>query len=155
MILGFTPEVLDDGRISLKIATEVSELSDATSGALNTRAAETTIELPSGGAMMLAGLIKDTTQQTITGTPGLKDLPVLGTLFRSRNFIAGQTELAVIVTPYLVNAVAENQLATPADRLGAPSDRQQILFGRLNRIYGTAGKYPNGVYHGSVGYIIE
>lgn len=153
--LGFTPSVLSEGRISLKIATEVSELSDATSGALNTRAAETTIELPSGGAMMLAGLIKDTTQQTISGTPGLKDLPVLGTLFRSRNYISGQTELAVIVTPYLVNPVAEHELATPADRLNSPTDRQQILFGRLNRVYGTAGKNPNGVYHGNVGYIIE
>ena len=153
--LGFTPSVLSEGRISLKIATEVSELSDATSGALNTRAAETTIELPSGGAMMLAGLIKDTTQQTISGTPGLKDLPILGTLFRSRNYISGQTELAVIVTPYLVNPVAEHELATPADRLNSPTDRQQILFGRLNRVYGTAGKNPNGVYHGNVGYIIE
>ena len=153
--LGFTPSVLTEGRISLKIATEVSELSDATSGALNTRAAETTIELPSGGAMMLAGLIKDTTQQTITGTPGLKDLPVLGTLFRSRNFISGQTELAVIVTPYLVNPVHESQLATPADRFNPPTDRQQILFGRLNRVYGTAGNNPSGVYHGNVGFIIE
>ena len=153
--LGFTPSVLNEGRISLKIATEVSELSDAALGSLNTRAAETTVELPSGGAMMLAGLIKDTQSQKITGTPGLKDLPVLGTLFRSRDFVSGQTELAVIVTPYLVNPVAEKDLATPADRLGTPTDRQTVLFGRLNKVYGTAGKKPNGVYHGNVGYIIE
>lgn len=153
--LGFTPAVLNEGRISLKIATEVSELADAALGSLNTRAAETTVELPSGGAMMLAGLIKDTQTQKITGTPGLKDLPVLGTLFRSRDFISGQTELAVIVTPYLVNAVGEKDLATPADRLAAPTDRQAILFGRLNKVYGTAGKKPDGVYHGNIGYIIE
>ena len=108
-----------------------------------------------GGAMMLAGLIKDTQSQKITGTPGLKDLPVLGTLFRSRDFVSGQTELAVIVTPYLVNPVAEKDLATPADRLGTPTDRQTVPFGRLNKVYGTAGKKPNGVYHGNVGYIIE
>ena len=153
--LGFTPMVLSEGRIELKIATEVSELSDSVSGALNTRAADTTIELPSGGAMMLAGLIKDTTSQQISGTPGLKDLPVLGALFRSRNYTSGQTELAVLVTPYIVKPVAERDLATPADRLASPSDPDQILWGKLNRVYGTAHKSPNGVYHGQVGYIIE
>lgn len=153
--LGFTPTVLNEGRISLKIATEVSELSGVAAGALNTRAAETTIELPSGGAMMLAGLIKDSTAQSIKGTPGLKDLPVLGSLFRSREYISGQTELAVIVVPFLVKPVAENELATPADRLGTPTDRQAILLGRLNKVYGAPGKKPNGVYHGNVGYIIE
>jgi pilus assembly protein CpaC len=153
--LGFTPSVLSEGRISLKIATEVSELDDVTTGALKTRAAETTIELPSGGAMMLAGLIKEETVQDITGTPGLMNLPILGTLFRSRNFTSGQTELAVIVVPYIVNPVAEKQLASPDDRLANPSDGGQIFWGKLNRIYGTAGNHPNGVYHGNVGYIIE
>lgn len=153
--LGFTPMVLSEGRIELKIATEVSELSDSVSGALNTRAADTTIELPSGGSMMLAGLIKDTTSQQISGTPGLKNLPVLGALFRSRNYTSGQTELAVLVTPYIVKPVAERDLATPADRLASPSDLDQILWGKLNRVYGTAQKHPNGVYHGQVGYIIE
>jgi pilus assembly protein CpaC len=153
--LGFTPTVLSEGRISLKIATEVSELDDVTTGALKTRAAETTIELPSGGAMMLAGLIKEDQSSNITGTPGLMDLPILGTLFRSRNFTSGQTELAVIVVPYIVNPVAEKQLASPDDRLAPPSDGGQIFWGKLNRMYGTAGNHPNGVYHGSVGYIIE
>jgi pilus assembly protein CpaC len=153
--LGFTPTVLSEGRISLKIATEVSELDDVTTGALKTRAAETTIELPSGGAMMLAGLIKEDTAQDITGTPGLMNLPILGTLFRSRNFTSGQTELAVIVVPYIVGPVAEKQLASPDDRLANPSDGGQIFWGKLNRMYGTAGNHPNGVYHGKVGYIIE
>lgn len=153
--LGFTPMVLGEGRIELKIATEVSELADSVTGALNTRAADTTLELPSGGSMMLAGLIKDTTSQQISGTPGLKDLPVLGALFRSRNYTSGQTELAVLVTPYIVKPVAEKDLATPADRLASPSDPDQILWGKLNRVYGTANKHPIGVYHGQVGYIIE
>ena len=156
--LGFTPVVLSEGRINLKISTEVSEISSVKVGgfpALDTRSAETVIELPSGGSMMLAGLIKDTTRQLVDGTPGLKKLPVLGALFRSRDYTQNQTELVVIVTPYLVGSVAERQLATPIDRFNTPTDRQTILFGRLNKVYGTAGQNPDGVYHGNVGFIVE
>ncbi len=157
--LGFTPKVLSEGRIELKIATSVSELdaanSTANSRALSTRTAETTVELPSGGSMMLAGLIKDVSANAVKGTPGLKNVPVLGALFRSRDFLTQQTEMVVIVTPYIVNPVAEKKLATPADGYNDASDTQSILFGRLNKVYGTPGKHQNGVYHGSVGYIIE
>jgi pilus assembly protein CpaC len=157
--LNFTPVVLDQGRISLRIATEVSELSNtiAVNGVpgFTSRSAETTIELPSGGSMMLAGLIKDSMRQSIDGTPGLKDLPVLGSLFRSRNYTANETELVVIVTPYLVGPAHESQLATPADNFNVPTDRQTILFGRLNKVYGTPGKHPDGVYHGNIGFIVE
>jgi pilus assembly protein CpaC len=156
--LGFTPVVLTEGRINLKVSTEVSEIAALTVGGyptLDTRSAETVIELPSGGSMMLAGLIKDTTRQLVDGTPGLKGLPVLGALFRSRDYTSNQTELVVIVTPYLVGSVAEEQLVTPDDRLNTPTDRQTILFGRLNKVYGTAGKHPDGVYHGNVGFIVE
>ena len=116
--LGFTPVVLSEGRINLKISTEVSEIAALTIGGfptLDTRSAETVIELPSGGSMMLAGLIKDTTRQLVDGTPGLKKLPVLGALFRSRDYTSNQTELVVIVTPYIVGSVAERELATPAE----------------------------------------
>ncbi|MEP7172102.1 MAG: type II and III secretion system protein family protein [Aestuariivirga sp.] len=156
--LGFTPVVLSEGRINLKISTEVSELSSRAIGnlpILDTRSTETVIELPSGGSMMLAGLIKDTTRQLVDGTPGLKKLPVLGALFRSRDYKHNQTELVVIVTPYLVGSVAERQLSTPVDRLNTPTDRQTILLGRLNKVYGTAGQNPDGVYHGNVGFIVE
>jgi pilus assembly protein CpaC len=153
--LGFTPEVLSEGRISLKINTEVSELSDSTTGALNTRSADTTIELPSGGSMMLAGLIKDVSDQQIRGTPGLKNLPVLGALFRSRSYASNQTELVVIVTPYIVHPVAEKELMTPGDRFNVATDRQAIIFGRLNQVYGAPGRKPQGIYHGNIGYIIE
>lgn len=157
--LQFTPVVLDQGRISLKIATEVSELNAANGvgdvPGFSSRSAETTIELPSGGSMMLAGLIKDSMRQEIEGTPGLKDLPVLGSLFRSRDYVANETELVVIVTPYIVSPVHESQLATPADGLNTPTDRQTILFGRLNKVYGTPGKYPEGVYHGNIGFIVQ
>ncbi len=156
--LNFTPLVLSEGRINLKIATEVSEISSVKVGgfpALDTRSAETVLELPSGGSMMLAGLIKDTTRQLVDGTPGLKKLPVLGALFRSRDYTSNQTELVVIVTPYLVGSVAEKQLSTPTDNFNLATDRQTILLGRLNKVYGTAAKNPDGVYHGNVGFIVE
>ncbi len=157
--LNFTPVVLDRGRISLKIATEVSELAAATCVAgvvcFTSRDAETTVELPSGGSMMLAGLIKDTMRQAVAGTPGLKDLPVLGALFRSRDYAADETELVIIVTPYIVSPLHESQLATPADNFNTPTDRQTILFGRLNKVYGTPGKHPDGVYHGNIGFIVQ
>ena len=155
--LNFTPVVLSEGRINLKIQTDVSDLGNVVSGqqTFDTRSAETVIELPSGGSMMLAGLIKDKTRQAVDGTPGLKKLPVLGALFRSRDFVHNETELVVIVTPYLVGSVAEKQLATPGDRFNTPTDRQTILLGRLNKVYGTAGQNPDGVYHGNVGFIVE
>jgi len=168
--LGFTPLVMSEGRISLKISTEVSDISNdfaVTVGgprpedpqlvvpSLNVRRAETTVELPSGGSISMAGLIKDTARSEITGTPGLKDLPILGALFRSRDFQQNQSELVVIVTPYVVNPVHEQQLALPTDGLALSTDRQAILFGRLNRTYGRPGKRPDGVYHGNVGYIVD
>lgn len=161
--LGFTPLVMSEGRISLKISTEVSEISkdvsitlqNITIPGLSVRRAETTVELPSGGSIAMAGLIKDSARADITGTPGLKDLPILGVLFRSRDFQQNQTELVVIVTPYIVNPVNEQQLAMPTDNLANATDTQGIFFGRLNRVYGAAGKKPDGVYHGNVGYIVE
>lgn len=161
--LGFTPLVMSEGRISLKISTEVSEISndhmvqlqDFTIPGLSVRRAETTVELPSGGSLAMAGLIKDAARADITGTPWLKDVPVLGALFRSRDFQQNQTELVVIVTPYVVNPVNEQKLAMPTDGLGNASDRQGVLFGRLNKIYGAPGRAPDGVYHGNVGYIVD
>jgi pilus assembly protein CpaC len=163
--LGFTPVVLSEGRISMRINTEVSELApenslaipgtDFTVPGLKVRRAETTVELPSGGSMIMAGLIQDSIKQHINGTPGLKSLPILGALFRSRDFQADETELVVIVTPYVVNPVNEKQLVTPFERYNTPTDRQTILFGRLNKIYGVGGGGPKGTYHGNVGYIVE
>ncbi len=158
--LGFSPVVLSEGRISLRISTEVSEPSqeNAVDGnpSLKVRRADTTVELPSGGSMVLAGLIQQKTSQDINGLPGLKDLPVLGALFRSRDFQSNQSELVVIVTPYIVSPVNEKQLTTPIDRLNVATDRQTILFGRLNKVYGVAGDAPKGViYHGNVGFIVE
>jgi pilus assembly protein CpaC len=166
--LGFTPVVLSEGRISLSIETEVSDIDNQNGVSVGTgtgeslavpglrvRRATTTIELPSGGSMMLAGLINDATRQNIDGTPGLKSVPVLGALFRSRDYIQNQTELVVIVTPYVVDPTSQKQLATPLDRLNMATDSQTILLGRLNKMYGAPGNFPNGVYHGQVGFIVE
>ena len=145
--LNFTPVVLAEGRISLKVMTEVSELStegpcsshhesDLTIPSLRTRRADTTVEIPSGGSLAMAGMIQEQTKQQINGMPGLMQLPVLGTLFKSRDFINRQTELVVIVTPYIVRAVARRNLSRPDDGFADASDPATILLGRLNRIYG-------------------
>ena len=158
--LDFTPVVLSDGRINLKIHTSVSELNNILSGTqnvpgLNKREAETVLEMPDGGSMMLAGLIRETTRQNASGTPGLKKLPVLGTLFRSRDFIANETELVVIVTPHIVRSVAQQQLTTPEENFTPSTERQALFLGRLNKKYSNSGKVPQGTYNGNVGFIVE
>jgi pilus assembly protein CpaC len=161
--VSFTPVVLSEGRISLKIESEVSELTnvgavvlDSTSiPALKKRQANSTVELPSGGSIALAGLISDDVRQNIDGFPGLKDVPVLGTLFRSRDFIKRETELVVIVTPYLVKPVAPKSLARPLDGLAEATDRKANFMGHLNRIYGTERIAPAGDLKGDYGFIVE
>jgi pilus assembly protein CpaC len=153
----FTPTVISEDRINLKIKTDVSELSNIATievPAINRRASETTLELPSGGSMMIAGLIKETTRQNINGTPGLKKLPILGTLFRSRDFIANETELVIIVTPVLVRPTTQAKLTSPDKGFIPANDKQGMFFGRLNRVYGN-GEAPQGSYNGNVGFIVE
>jgi pilus assembly protein CpaC len=155
--LAFTPTVLSGQRIGLNVRTEVSEIADKVLGnpVLDTRNAQTSIEVPSGGSVMLAGLIRDVSRQKLQGTPGIKSVPILGALFSSRDYQRNQTELVVIVTPYLVKAVQEKQLATPLDGYNQPTDLQQIFLGRLNRVYGVPGETVPGTYHGKVGHIID
>lgn len=141
--LAFTPVVLSPGRISLKLSTEVSEIttdgSIITNGisvpALQVRRAETTVEMPSGSALVMAGLIQERTRQVLEGTPGAKDLPVLGTLFRSRDFANNETELVIIVTPYLVKPTSPDKIRTPADGFANADDISTIFRGRLNQAY--------------------
>jgi pilus assembly protein CpaC len=164
--LNFTPVVLTEGRISLRVMTEVSEVSteNALSGgqggttipSIKTRRAETTLEIPSGGSMAMAGLIQDQTKQAINGLPGLSTLPVLGALFRSRDFQNNQTELMVIVTPYIVRAVAQKDLSRPDDGFAAAADPQADLLGSINRIYGVPGRTePAKNYRGTYGFITD
>src|SRR5262249_46646750 len=164
--LNFTPVVLTEGRISLRVMTEVSEVSPEnalTGGAggttipsIKTRRAETTLEIPSGGSMAMAGLIQQQTKQAINGLPGLDQIPVLGQLFRSQDYVNNETELMVLVTPYVVRAVAQKELSRPDDGFAPASDAQSALLGRINRIYGVAGRVePVGSYQGSFGFIID
>lgn len=142
--VAFTPVVLSEGRISLKIETEVSELSDVGAVVLNSisipalkkRQAKSTVELPSGGTLALAGLLSDDTRKNIDGFPGLKDVPVLGTLFRSNDFIKRETELVLLVTPYMVKPASRQRFARPDDGLAPAPDRKFNFYGHLNRIYG-------------------
>jgi pilus assembly protein CpaC len=159
--LTFTPVVLSEGRISLKVLTEVSELSSdggvtvqgTTVPSLKVRRTDTTVEIPSGGSLAMAGLIQEQTKQQISGLPGLTQVPVLGALFKSRDFVNHQTELAIIVTPYIVRAVAQKNLSRPDDGFADPSDPSAVLLSRLNRIYGIPGRVdPNQVYHGNPGF---
>lgn len=136
--LAFTPVVLANGRISMRVRPEVSELSDRGAvvingfsvPALTTRRAETTVELGSGQSFMIAGLLQNSHNSTVDRTPGLGDVPVLGALFRSNRYRRSETELVIVVTPYLVQPVSANQIALPTDGYRSPSDIERILLGR-------------------------
>ncbi len=161
--VAFTPIVMSEGRISLKIETEVSELStegavtlqNLTIPALRKRQARSTVELPSGGSIAMAGLISDRVRQNIDGFPGLKDLPVLGTLFRSRDFIKEETELVIVVTPYLVRPTSRQNLSLPQDGLAEASDLRANFLGQLNRVYGRNTAQPTGDLKGDYGFIVD
>ncbi|MCS6627555.1 type II and III secretion system protein family protein [Roseibacterium beibuensis] len=170
--LAVRPIVLSPGRISLQLSTEVSELTSLgafTLGGgqggtalvipgLNVRRASNTVELPSGGSLMIAGLLREDTRQNIDQLPALGDLPVLGALFRSRDYLSGETELVIIVEAYIVSPTSPGRMQTPADGLRIANDAQTILFGQLNQHYGrsnvAAGAADAG-WSGPVGYVIE
>jgi pilus assembly protein CpaC len=169
--LAFTPVVVSGGRISLKISTEVSELTTQgaftlggsggsatalTIPALTVRRAETSVELPSGGTMMIAGLIQQTTKENLDSLPGVASVPVLGSLFRSRDFISGDTEMVVLVTAYLVDPNAPAAFQTPADGLRFANDAETILFGKLNKtVNAPPGANTGRTWQGPIGYVIE
>ena len=168
--LTFTPIVLTEGRISLKVLTEASDISNenaitlsvpgtqqtVTVPSIRVRRADTTVEIPSGGSLAMAGMIQESTKQAINGMPGITQVPVLGALFRSRDYATRQTELMVIVTPYITRAVASKDLARPDDGFADASDPSSVLLGRLNRIYGVPGTIdPRRMYRGNYGFIID
>lgn len=156
--LSFTPVVMSGGNISLKVSTEVSELTSdgaistgdtpirnqdgtttvirgITIPALQVRRAETTVEMSSGSSIVMAGLIQERTRHAVEGVPGVMNTPVIGSLFRSRDFINNETELVIIVTPYLVRPTSPENLRTPADGFQNPSEGESLLTGRLNHLY--------------------
>jgi pilus assembly protein CpaC len=154
--LGFTPTVLSSGRISLRIQTKVSEPTTATGGAeYRRRDAETVVELPSGGSIALAGLIRDDVQQSMNGTPVASKVPILGALFRQKSIERNETELVIIATPYLVKPVNRNALARPDDNFNPASDAASVFLGQVNQIYGRKSDLPAQRYEGSVGFIYK
>ncbi len=214
--LGFTPLVLDKGRINVKVSTEVSEISslnnfslggstttipgtppppdelipidtdgdgnpdsvfnvteaagellqgtDATTFAttgltvpsLTVRRAKTTVELPSGGSLVMAGLLQENMRQSIQGVPYLKDIAVLGQLFRSRDYANSETELVIVVTPYLVDPTHESKLSDPAKGFVSASDMQTILLGNLAATYGLSGAgVEEKTLQGPMGFILD
>jgi pilus assembly protein CpaC len=162
VMLNFTPTVLSEGRISMSISTEVTEIEAENSfrlgltnaPAFRTRKAFTTIELPSGGSLVTAGLIQQVSKQTLNGLPGLMNLPVLGALFRSRDYSREETELMMIVTPFIAKPSTPSTLTRPNDGYADATDPATLLMGRLNRVYGAAGSpVPPTGYRGKVGFI--
>ena len=162
--LNFTPIVLSPGRIQLRIATEVTDIDPSTqvtfSGitipGFRTRSNTTTVELPSGGSIASAGLISTQTEQAINGFPALMNLPVLGALFRSRDYQRNETELLITVTPYIVHSVDPNQVVRPDQNFQDASDPQTWFLGRVNRIYSTSQSLqPMPGYAGKIGFITQ
>jgi pilus assembly protein CpaC len=141
------------------VKTEVSEIDQtvAVQGVpgTKTRRAETTVEISSGGSLAMAGMIKEETKHTMSGMPGLEQMPILGTLFKSRDYLNSQTELMILVTPYIVHAVAQKQLSRPDDGFADPNDQSSVLLGKLNRIYGVPAGPPKSAYHGNIGFILD
>jgi pilus assembly protein CpaC len=160
--LRFTPVVLAEGRILLHLATEVTEIDTQTaefiSGTLVpgflTRKNETTVEIPSGGSIASAGLLQTLSKQSINGLPVLLDLPILGALFRSNDYQKQETELMIIVTPYIVKPAKPDEIAKPTDGFADASDPQTWLLGRVNQLYATPGN-PEAIkdYKGPIGFI--
>ncbi len=148
--LAFTPTVLADGRISMRVRPEVSQLSSAGAvqfngisvPALTTRRSETTVELGSGESMVIGGLLQNSHNNSISKTPGIGDIPILGTLFRSNGFQRNETELVIVITPYLVKPVNANQIVLPTDGYRAPNDLERIIGGQLNASSGADRPKP-------------
>jgi pilus assembly protein CpaC len=137
--LTYTPVVLSDGRISLRVRSEVSDISTQGAVRLNgieipattTRMAETTVELGSGQSMMIAGLLSNQMSSSVSKMPGAGDIPVLGALFKSNGWRRNETELMIVITPYLVKPVSDSQIILPTDGLHSTNDLERIIMGKV------------------------
>lgn len=162
--LNFTPVVLSENRISVRLATEVTEIdadlsfkfTQSVMPGFRSRKTETTVELPSGGVLATAGLIQQQTRQHINGLPGAMNIPILGTLFRSRDYQKLETELMILVQPFIAKPSAPGQISRPNDGLADATDPSTIFMGRLTRTYGTGGKNTAPLApKGQVGFITD
>jgi pilus assembly protein CpaC len=142
----------------LEVEAEVSAIADITTGTLTVQRATTTVEMPSGGSLVVGGLLQHTLTTDIRGTPGLKDVPVFGPLFRENELGRTDTELVFAVTAYLVKPVAANKLKDPTGLVAPPTDYELYFLGHLEAIYGDkeAGEEVAAtVLKGPIGYIVQ
>lgn len=177
--LNFKPVVLSPGRISLNVETNVSEptfegsvtsagaimpilgkkkdvdIQASTLLGIRKREASTTVELPSGGSIVIAGLVRDDIRQATSGTPALMNIPILGSLFRSRDFQRNETELVIIATPFLVRPVERSKLARPDDNFNPENSVSSFFLNRVNKIYGRKEYKQPGPYNGTIGFIYK
>ncbi len=162
--LSFTPILLGNERISLRVSPEVSQLTSAGAvefnafsiPALTTRRADTMVELASGQSFAIAGLLQNNLDHDVSKFPGLGDLPVIGSLFRSDTFRRDESELVIIITPYIVQPVSERSLAMPVDGMVPANDLDRILSGTNSGLPDTVGLGPEGArLEGSVGFILD
>ena len=153
--LEFTPTVRSNGTIALTVKTGVSEVQTGTY-ALTRRDVSTNVELGVGSTLAIGGLLSEASTQDLNQLPGLGDIPILGALFRSREFRSEETELVVLVTPYLVNPAPAGSIAVPTDYSTPASDAEAIFLGRLENQYGVAGSGGmRGGFSGSVGFALD
>jgi pilus assembly protein CpaC len=158
--LNFTPTVVDGNRISLRVATEVSELNFANNAlvpSLNSRRAETTVDLASGQSFAIAGLLQNSASNNYSRMPGLGTVPVIGALFRSNGFRRGQTELVIIVTPVIVGPTNGRELRAPTDTVVLPNDFERIVLGRQQGGNATQAQNRLGQrrLNGASGFVFE
>jgi pilus assembly protein CpaC len=171
--LSFTPTVVNGDRISLRVRPEVSERDDAGAVSfaggsipgLTTRRAETSIELGSGQSFSIAGLLQNNVSQSVDKFPGLGDIPVLGALFRSDRFRQNETELVIVVTPYLVKPVSANKITLPTDGFLPPNDVDRWIGGRMNSEKPVPAPVPvakavevtgqDGALAGDIGFVVQ
>ncbi len=148
--LGFTPTVKSNGRIGLAVSTEVS--TPIGTADFNVRSARTTVEIPAGCTLAIGGLIQDEVRHQISQMPGLGDIPIIGALFRSRDFIHSQTELVIFVTPVMAELGRPD---APTDNYTIAGDAEAIFLGHLEQMYGVGGNGMRGGYSGSVGFVLD
>ena len=154
MKLDFTPVVKSGGLIAIKVDTSVSE--PDTAALLKTRKASTSVELPAGATLAIGGLLDERTSRAISQLPGLGNIPILGALFRSNQYQTQETELVILVTPYLVNPSPAGTIAVPTDFSVPASDAEAIFLGKLENQYGVAGSGGmRGGFSGSVGFVLD
>ncbi|MEO7221980.1 MAG: type II and III secretion system protein family protein [Devosia sp.] len=159
--LSFTPTVKSNGIIGLVVDTSVSELTTEggfsiggiTIPATKNRQATTSVEMGSGQTLAIAGMLQDTIRQQINQLPGLGNIPILGALFRSRDFIHSQTELIILVTPYF--AEPGYDVSKPTDNMQVAGDAEAIFLGHLEKLYGVGDDGMRGTYNGSVGFVLD